>query len=90
MVKIIKSEEYARQMAARTTLMVSANPDSLSVFTRLMRLAGSRGEDNPVVAAKLLRDAAQIYGESGHPQSAAKATKFAEAIEQQAKSVRRR
>ncbi len=88
MVRVIRSEEYAKRLLNSVIKAVYDKPNDLSVFTRLMRFSGSRGEDNPVIAANALRSAATIYRHS-HPERAAMATRFAEVIEQQAKAARR-
>jgi hypothetical protein len=88
MVKIVRSEEYARRLATNITAAISNDPAKFGLFTGLLRFAGSRGEDNPTIAANALRYAASIY-EGGYPERAAAATAFAEAIERQAKSARR-
>ncbi|MCL4375364.1 hypothetical protein M1394_01010 [Candidatus Marsarchaeota archaeon] len=89
MVKIVYSEEDSRRIANNIITAIRTDPWRFDLFTRLLRFAGSRGEANPTVAAKALRDAASIY-ESGYPKRAAAAIGFAEGIERQAKSARRR
>ena len=88
MVRVIRSEEYAKRLLNSVIEAVRDKPNDLSVFTRLMRFSGSRGEVNPVIAANALRTAAAIYRPS-HPERASVATWFAEEIEQQAKAARR-
>ena len=89
MVKVFRSEEYARRLATHITTAIRNDPAKTALFIRLMRFAGSRGEDNPEIAAETLRDAALVY-ETRYPNRAAAATDFAEEIERQAKSVRRK